>query len=224
MDNASTPQSPAGQPQQQAAVKQTGEVGPSIEVVLQLIIGLFFFILGVLLIGVYAGALPYSEASTQGFFLVLVALQIISMGKTPFGDVRRSWFVVIVGLVLGVIGILAILFPEGLSGLLHMAVRMLAGAVLVIGGIVGLVRLFTSEEQAKTWLKIGEVLRQVTIALGVMWVFGIIVGIGALVPVVTYTPLWTIPMLIFGIVLLLLAWLIYKASRLYPSQDKTPSM
>ena len=222
MNNASTPQSPVGQPQQQAAVKQSAEVGLSIQVVLLLVMGLFFFLAGLLLIGVFVRALPYSEDSTAGLLLVLIALYTLTTSETPFGEARLTWSVVIISVVLGVIGILGIFFPGGAISLL---VAILVIAAFVIGGIVNLVRLLTSEEGAKAWMKIGGILRQLTIAAGVVYVLEIIVGIGSLFLVIKTNPLWILVIVIFGISFFYLAWCVQKVNRQYrPELTKTPGM
>jgi len=222
VNNASTPQSPVGQPQQQAAVKQSAEVGLSIQVVLLLVMGLFFFLAGLLLIGVFVRALPYSEDSTAGLLLVLIALYTLTTSETPFGEARLTWSVVIISVVLGVIGILGIFFPGGAISLL---VAILVIAAFVIGGIVNLVRLLTSEEGAKAWMKIGGILRQLTIAAGVVYVLEIIVGIGSLFLVIKTNPLWILVIVIFGISFFYLAWCVQKVNRQYrPELTKTPGM
>jgi hypothetical protein len=220
LNNTSAQQGPKGQPQQQAAVKQSAEVGLSIEVVLLLVVGLFFFLLGLLLIGAFAGVLPYSEDSTAGFILVLVSLHTVTMGKTPLGDFRRSWFVVIIGLILGALGTLSIFFPGGaLSGL----VGILAALALAVGGTVLLVQLFTSEEKAKTWMKVGGILLQLTIALGVVYVLEIIAGVGSFVPVIKTNPLWALVVVIFGASFFYAARCVQKVNRQYrPEEAKTP--
>lgn len=209
-----------GQQKQKTYVKMREEADLSIEVVLLLVVGLFFFLLGLLLIGAFAGALLYSEDSTAGFILVLVSLYTITMGKTPLGDVRRSWFVVIIGVILGVLGTLSIFFP---GGALSALVRILAALALAIGGIVLLVQLFTSEEKAKTWMKVGGILRQLTIALGVVYVLEIIVGVGSFVPIIKTNPLWALVVVIFGASFFYAAWCVQNANRQYrPEETKTP--
>lgn len=222
MNNVNTGSTPQGRGElpQQAAVKQSAEVGLSIQVVLLLVVGLFFFLVGLLLIGVFAGALPYSEDSTIGLILVLIALYTLTTSETPFGEVRLSWFVVIISVVLGMLGTLSIFFP---GGALSPLVGILVFGALVIGGIVNLVRLFTSEERAKAWMKIGGILRHLTIAASVVYVLEIIVGVGSLFFVIKTNPLWILVIVIFGVSFFYLAWCVHKVNRQYrPEETKTP--
>jgi hypothetical protein len=225
MNNENAQQDPEGQQEQTAHAKQRGEVDLSIEVVLLLVFGLFFVLYGLLLFLINTGALPYSPDSTDGLFLVLVSLQIITMGKTPFGDLRRSWILVIIGIALATLGCLAIFIPGSLTVL----VRILAGVILVVGGISLLVQLFISEDKAKTWKKVGGILRQLTIAAGIVYVLEVLVGIIALVgvivlvPGITAGPLVAVLLLIFGISIFYLAWCIQKATTLYrPEETRNP--
>jgi hypothetical protein len=221
MNNGNTQRDSEGQQQQTIHVKQRRETHLSIEVVILLVGGLFFLLYGLLLFPINTGALRYSPDSTDGLFLVLVSLQIITMGRTPLGDLRRSWMVVIVGIGTAVLGSLAIFTP----GHLTVLVRILAGVILLVGGVLLLVQLFTSEEKAKTWLKVPGILQQLTVACGVVYVLEVLVGILALVGVVvvpgsmTPPPLMAVPLLIFGVSLFYLAWCIQIATNLYRPEE-----
>ncbi len=220
MNNTSTPQSPGGQPQP-AAVKQSGEVGLSIQVVLLIIMGLFFVLIGLVSIGVFLGGLPYNENSTTALLLVLIALYGLTTGESPFGEPRVTWGTVIICVVLGVIGVLGVFFPGGYLALL---VGILIFLFFVIGGIAELVRLFTSEKRAKAWMKTGGILRQLTIATAIVYILEIITGVGSLSLVIKTNPLWLLVIVIFGISFFYLAWCIQKVNRKYrPELTKTPS-
>jgi hypothetical protein len=152
------------------------------------------------------------------------------MGKTPFGDLRRSWILVIVGIAFAMLGSLAIFIPGSLTVL----VSILTTVILVVGGILLLVQLFISEEKAKTWMKVPGILQQLTIACGVVYVLEILVGIFSLSGVVVGNrvlvpgnptgPLVAVLLLIFGISFFYLTWCIQKATRLYPPEEtKNPA-
>jgi len=68
-----------------------------LEVMILSVAGMALLISGVLLFPISAGALPYYENGLYGLLLVMFALQIITLGKTPFGDMRRSKFLLAVG-------------------------------------------------------------------------------------------------------------------------------
>ena len=225
MNNENAQWDPVGQQEQQAFLKQRGEVGLSIEEVLLLVFGVFFVLYGLLLFPVLTGALRYSLDSADGLFLVIVSLQVITMGKTPFGDLRRSWILVIVGIALAMLGSLDIFTP----GSLTVPVSILTGVILVVGGVSQLVQLFISEEKAKTWLKVPGILQHLTIACGVVWVLGVLLGILTLSGVVAGNvvlvpgnpagPLVAVLLLSFGLSFFYLTWCIQKVTRSYPPQE-----
>lgn len=213
MNGEGTQQSPEEQ-QLAVAAKKGVEVDLAIEVVILLVGGVFFLLYGLLLFPIITGVLPYSVDTARGLFLVLVALQIITMGKTPFGDLRRSWIVVILGIALMIVGTLGILFP----GYLTLLVRVLTGVSLVVGGIAGLLQLFISEDKAKTWMPASQILRRLTFAAGFVYVMEILAGITvipAMISDVTLNLLAAVLLVIFGLSLFYLAWCIQKATSLY---------
>ncbi|MDI9398976.1 MAG: hypothetical protein QM433_05445, partial [Euryarchaeota archaeon] len=99
MSNKNLRSESSAQQQLKRYIAKSAEISLSTEVVLLIVGGVFFLLFGVLLFLIERGMLPYSEGSMYGLFVVLVSMQIITMGKTPFGDVLRSWLVVIVGLL-----------------------------------------------------------------------------------------------------------------------------
>ncbi|MEN6292881.1 MAG: hypothetical protein ABFD07_12810, partial [Methanobacterium sp.] len=78
-------------------LKMRKEYDFSIEVVILMVFAVFMLVFGFLLFKIHTGDLPYAPDSTYGLFLVIVSFQIITMGKTPFGDFRRSWALIIIG-------------------------------------------------------------------------------------------------------------------------------
>ncbi len=81
------------------------EADLSLEVVVLLIYGIGMLLFGLLLFKIHTGDLPFNLNSTYGLFLVLVSFQVITMGRTPFGDLRRSWGLIIIGMFTATFGI-----------------------------------------------------------------------------------------------------------------------
>ena len=57
-----------------------------LESVVLLVAGIAMLLAGSLLFPVIAGVLPYYENGLLGLLLFMYALQMITLGKTPFGD------------------------------------------------------------------------------------------------------------------------------------------
>lgn len=198
---------------QKTSSKMGREYDFSIEVVILIVFGVFMLLFGFLLFKIHTGALPYSPDGTYGLFLVIVSFQIITMGKTPFGDLRRSWALIVVGVCTAILGMTACFIPGYLSEL----VRLLVGAILLIGGTALLLQLF-SEEKGKTWIKVPGVLRQLTVACGLVYVITIILGLVTLLPGIT-TDLQTASiLLVYGVSFFYLSLCIHKVSKAYPEE------
>jgi len=206
------PESKAPQ-QLKSGTAESAEVDLSIEVVILMVGGVFFLLFGVLLFLIDRGMLPYSEGSMYGLFVVLVSMQIITMGKTPVGDVLRSWLVVIIGLFTAMLGTLAIFYPDHFST----AIRILAGLIVLIAGAVGLLQLFTAEDKAKTWMKIPGVLQQLTVACVLVYGIEIVLGIITLLPGIMPNSLTAVLLLAIGASIFFLAWCIHVVAHLYSS-------
>ncbi len=115
-----------------------------LEVVILLIAGLMIVITGVLLFPVSAGALPYYENGLYGLLLVMFALQIITLGKTPYGDMRRSMPLIAVGVVIAAVGIVTCFVP----GILRQVPRMFLFLCFGPGGLLLLLQLCLARENS----------------------------------------------------------------------------
>ncbi|NLX49956.1 MAG: hypothetical protein GXY82_08850 [Methanospirillum sp.] len=219
MNDDTTHRDPGGPHTLQSYAQHRAEVDLSIEVVLLLVGGVFFLIFGLLLFPIGTGALPYSEGAMYGLFVVLVSMQIITMGKTPFGDLLRSWIVVIAGIVTAIVGTLAIFYPGETTGL----IRVLAGAIVLVTGALGLVQLVTAEDRARTWLRVPGVLRHLAVACAAVYALEVVLGVITLVPGVVPVGLTAGICVAFGAALVYLAWAIHSVTARYapePAEEK----
>ncbi len=78
----------------------------------------------------------------------MIAFQAIALGKTPFGDFRRSWALILLGEYVAVLGMSICFIPGFFSDLAHVFV----GTLLLFGGLSLLIQLFLSEKKARLWL------------------------------------------------------------------------
>lgn len=203
-----SPQNPAPAPSPKR------EFDFTLETVILLVLGIFMFIFGILLVFIHTGALPYTPDSTYGLFLVLVALQVITMGKTPFGEVRRTWLVIIAGIGAGILGMTACFIPGVLSGVIHDFV----GVLLFIGGIALLLQLVLSKEKAALWVRVPGILRHLTVACGLVYTLTVLLGLVTLLPDLVDNFVTSFLLVLSGLGLFYLAWSIQKTFTLYTSQ------
>lgn len=187
----------------------------SLEIVILLVLGVFMVLFGLLLFKIHTGELPYNPDGTYGLFLVIVSFQTITMGKTPFGDLRRSRALILTGISTAVLGMTACFIPGTLTGL----VRMLVGTVLLAGGTVLLAQLFFSEKKARTWMRIAGILRQLTVACGFVYAMTVVMGVITLSPGFTTDRQTAVLLIGYGAGFFYLSWCIRKAAKAYPSEQ-----
>lgn len=197
----------------------TKETDLSLEVVLLLVFGVFMLLFGILLFSIHRGDLQYSPDSMYGLFLVLVSLQIITMGKTPFGDLHRSWIVIILGICTAILGMLACFIP----GYFTEIVRIMVGIILLAGGAALLFQLFFTEGKAKMWAKIPGILRQLIIACTLVYGISILLGLVTLIPGIITNPQTATVLILYGLCIFYLAWCIQNVHRRYLPEETVTS-
>ena len=85
--------------------------------------------------------------------LVVYALQIISMGKTPFGDIRRSRTVILFGVIISAIGIVACFIPDIFGNVPRILLIIFFGA----GGIILFLQMLLGQNRYRLWRKYGGI-------------------------------------------------------------------
>lgn len=104
----------------------------SLPVALLILVGVFLTLLGVLLFPVNIGVIPFSPDGQLGLLLVIIAIQMMTLGETPIGQYNRSWFLIVLGIVFAAMGIVSCIVPGILTGV----IRVLIGLLNIIGGAV----------------------------------------------------------------------------------------
>ena len=120
-----------------------------LEVVILLFAGMTMLITGVLLFPVSTGALPYYEDGLYGLLLVIFALQTITLGRTPFGDLPRSRLLLAGGCAIAAAGIVTCFVPE----LFGKAPRILLFLCFGPGGLLLLLQMFLDKEKLRRFGK-----------------------------------------------------------------------
>lgn len=106
-------------------------------IVFMLLLGVIFVLFAALLIPVYLGVFPFSRDSQFGLLMVLMAVQVLSLGKTPFGVYTRSWPLMILGVAVITLGMYACIIPGLITGWMLIPL----GVYNLLTGSVGLGRL-----------------------------------------------------------------------------------
>jgi hypothetical protein len=148
------------------------EPDPSLEIVILLVLAIFMLLFGVLLFPIQAGVLPYNADAPTGFSRSLSLFRPSHWARPPFGDFRRSWLLVVIGICSAILGMTACFIPGSLTPV----VRVSVGLVLLAGGLSLLVQLFAAEDKARTWMRIGGILSHLTVACTLVYALTIALG------------------------------------------------
>lgn len=190
-----------------------------LEIDILLITGVFMAILGLLLFEASAGRVPLNEDGVYGLSLVLFGFDAITIGKTPFGDVRRSWALVLVGLGVAALGMFACFIPHVLT----QAARIVVGVMLLAGGLARLLQLALAKDRARVWMPAGGALSQMTVASAVAYALRIAAGVVVLAPGLFPLP-WAVAVFVaFGASLLYAAWALRQVSKAFPAAGEALS-
>lgn len=114
------------------------EASLPLSVAIVLPVGVLLILLGLLLIPVNLGMIPFSPDGQLGLLLVIMAIQMLVLGETPVGQYRRSWLLVAMGIVFAAMGIISCIVP----GLLTGVIQILLGLLNFIGGAALLTKRF----------------------------------------------------------------------------------
>jgi len=187
-----------------------------LEVVILLIGGMALLITGVLLFPVSVGALPYYENGLYGLLLVIFALQIITLGKTPYGDLRRSKPLIAVGVVIAAMGTVTCFVPDLLGRLPRILLFLCFGP----GALLLLMQMCFDKEKLQTWVKYGGIFRHLIFGCSLAYAFSMLVAALLWKRSLLSTPLTAAVVLIYGVAIVYLAGVLRKIYGMYPAGGK----
>ncbi len=189
-----------------------------LEVAILVVGGMALLISGALLFPASAGSLPYYANGLYGLLLVVFALQIMTMGKTPFGDTRRSWPVILLGVLTASVGITTCFVPAPSP-----IPRVLLVLCLGPGGILLLLQTIFARDKLRTWASQGGILGHLAVASFAVY------GLSALIASLLWfqgrltTPWAASAVLASGCAVLYLAAVLRGVYRKYPEAERRPA-
>lgn len=188
-----------------------------LEVVILIVGGMTMLITGILLLPVSYGTLPYYENGLHGLLLIIFALQMITLGKTPFGDMRRSGLSRALGVLIASAGIVACFTP---------AVILLPRVLLILcfgpGGLLLLLRICFARDKLRAWAKYGGIFRQLILGCSAVHVLSIFIALLLWKRNLFAAPATAAAVLSFGAAIIFLAGVLRKIYREYPEAEKRP--
>lgn len=192
------------------------ETSLSFEVAILVICGMTLLITGILYLPASKGTLSYYENGFYGLLLIVCALQIIVLGKTPFGDMRRSKLLVAVGVIIASVGIVTCMIPiqNGLS-------RALLFISLGPGSFVLVLRMCFSGSKLRTWRAYGGIFWHLILGCSGVYLLSMLVALliwkrGLLLTSTTATATF-----LLGVALFYLAWALQMIYHKFPMAEKT---
>ncbi len=195
----------------------TKEADLPLEVVLLLIAGMALLIAGVLLFPIADGNISYYENGLYGLILVIFALQITTLGKTPFGDMGRSVPLITAGVVIGAVGIFTCFIPD----IINLVPRLLLFIFLGPGGLILLLQMCLSRDKLRTWINLGEaVFKHLIAACSAVYVLSMLSALLILRKSLLTTRATAAAVLAFGASVIYLAIVLRKVYREYPEAEK----
>lgn len=183
-----------------------------LEVVILLVAALTMLITGGLLFPVATGALPYYEDGLYGLLLVIFALQTITMGKTPFGDMRRSKSLLAAGVAVAAVGIVTSFVPDFLGQVPRVLLILCFG----FGGLLLLLRMLLDEAKFRTWLRHGGILRHLAVASATVYGLSMLIALLIWQQELLAVPATAAVVLVYGAAIVYLAGVLRKVYRTYP--------
>lgn len=196
------------------------ESGLSLDVILLIMAGLMMIITGFLLFPASWEVIPYYENGAYGLMLFLFALQIILLGKTPFGDVKRSKPLIYSGLALASTAIATCFIP----GIFRNLPRILLFLCFTPGGVALLAHMALSRDKLPLWVRHGGVLHLLWITCGITYVLSAILGVLILKEGLLSGPAVPALVILYGGVILSLSRVLTLVYRKYPdSKGELPA-
>lgn len=189
------------------------EVHLPLEVAILLVAALAVLVVGGLLFPVSAGSLPYYEDGVYGLLLVLFALQTVTLGKTPFGDARRTPALVALGAAVAGVGIVTCFVPDLLGDLS----RILLVSCFGLGGLTLLLRGVLAPDRFRLWWRSGGVLRHLVVAAASVYTGSVLVGLMLWWQGMLSVPAIGILALVYGAAILYLAFVLRAVYSRYPA-------
>ena len=203
---------------QKARNRFLDEADIPLESVLLFMAGMTLIITGALLFPISSGRLEYYENGLYGLLLVIFALQIITMGKTPFGDTRRSIPMLAAGVAVAIVGI-ATCFVTDLHTRLP---RILLFIFFGPGGLLLLLQMLLAKDKYRTWKKYGGIFRQLILGCSLVYVLSMVIALLLWKQDLLSTNLTAVVILLFGASVIYLAGVIWKIYGTYGEKGRSP--
>ena len=155
-----------------ADMQNIQRINLALEVVILLVGGMALLITGILLFPVTMGALPCYPNGLYGLLLIVFALQMIMLGKTPFGDMPQTRLLLALGLTMAALGTFMCFIPVPTT-----LPRILLFVCFGPGGFLLLWQMCISSDKFRLWLKYGGIFWHLILACSVVYILSMLLPV-----------------------------------------------
>ncbi|HOI81799.1 MAG: hypothetical protein WCS47_05340 [Thermovirgaceae bacterium] len=188
------------------------------DVVVLLVAALVMLVAGTLLLPVSKGALPYYENGLYGLLLFIFALQMVTLGRTPFGDAPRSRGLMAAGVIIASLGIITCFIPDIFSRVPRIILSICFGP----GGAALLLQMIFSRDKLPKWRQYGGIFHHLIAGCSAVYVLSALIGLLVFRQDLISTPMSAMVALMTGLSLFYLATTLQRIYRAYPEAVQEP--
>lgn len=189
-----------------------GKADIPLDLIILMLAGMTMLIVGFLLFPVSAGIFPYYENGLYGLLIFIFALQMVTLGRTPFVDVRRSNLLLAVGVVVASFGIVTCFVPD----IFKYIPRMLLFICFGPGGFLLLMQMLFSKRKFRFWIKQGGIFWELIFGCSSVYVLSMLIAVLLLKQSLLTTHLTAVVVSVYGVSIIYLAAVLRKIYFLYP--------
>ncbi len=177
-----------------------------------LITGVFMVLLGILLIPVTIGLLPFSGSAQLGLLVVIMSIQMIAFGNTPLRSFARTWPLVFLGLIFASMGIISCIVP----GILVPCLTLIIALLNIGGGGISLIKMIHSRsgKMGRGSSDVPSIIQKLFFAQSTLNILSIVFGTSMLIKNLIPGPVIGVVLTANGIVLLYLLSILAKIDKM----------
>jgi len=177
-----------------------------------LITGVFMVLLGILLIPVTIGLLPFSGSAQLGLLVVIMSIQMIAFGNTPLRSFTRTWPLVFMGLIFASMGIISCIVP----GILVPCLTLIIALLNIGGGVIPLVKMIHSRsgKKGRESADVPSIIKKLFLTQSTLNILSIVFGVSMLINNLIPGPVIGVVLTANGIVLLYLLSILTKIDEM----------
>lgn len=177
-----------------------------------LITGVFMVLLGILLIPVTIGLLPFSGSAQLGLLVVIMSIQMIAFGNTPLRSFARTWPLVFLGLIFASMGIISCIVP----GILVPCLTLIIALLNIGGGGISLIKMIHSRsgKMGRVSADVPSIIKKLFFTQLTLNILSIVFGTSMLIKNLIPGPVIGVVLTANGIVLLYLLSILAKIDKM----------